>query len=260
MFPEFTVFSRQIPSYSVAVFVGAVLAVIYEKLREKKYPDLIRDSELIFIYAGLGAAVGAKLLYLLLEIPNIIAAFRIAEDPLAVVKAYFLGGFVFFGGFYGCIAAVWIYCRVTKLSLDRTLQLFLPMFPLIHGFGRIGCFLVGCCHGKEAPGSPLAVVFTNSPVAPNGIPLYPVQLVEAVIELFLFAVLAVLAAKNFSGLRLLVLYSGAYSAVRFLLEFFRGDEARGIWFGLSTSQYIALVTMVLAALLAVRYRRMQQKE
>lgn len=260
MFPEFTLFSHQIPSYGTAVLVGAVFAVIYEKLREKAYPDLVRDSELIFIWAGLGAAVGAKLLYLLIELPDIIYHLRVMDDPVTVAKAYLLGGFVFYGGFYGCIAAVWLYCRWAKISFDRTLQLFLPLFPLIHAFGRVGCFLVGCCYGAEAGDSPLAVVFTHSPAAPNGVPLYPVQLIEAVAEIGLFVLLAVLAAKNFSGIRMLALYSVLYSALRFVLEFYRGDAHRGIWFGLSTSQYIALLTAALAVILALWQRKKLQKE
>ncbi len=255
MFPEFTIFSYQIPSYGVAVLVGAVFAVIYEKLREKAFPELMRDTELIFIWAGLGAAAGAKLLYLLIELPDIIYYLRVMNDPVTVVKAYLLGGFVFYGGFFGCIAAVWFYCRWAKISFDRTMQLFLPLFPLVHAFGRVGCFLVGCCYGAEAGDFPLAVVFTHSPAAPNGVPLYPVQLVEAVAEIALFVLLAVLSVKGVSGVRMLGLYSVLYGGLRFVLEFFRGDAHRGLLWGFSTSQYIAVFTVILVAVTALWRRK-----
>ncbi len=139
------------------------------------------------------------------------------------------------------------------------MQLFFPMFPLIHAFGRIGCFCVGCCYGSEADGSHLSVTFIDSPVAPNGIPLYPVQLVEAGVEIGLFLILALFAAKKMSGNKLLALYCLLYGMVRFWVEFYRGDEYRGVWLGLSTSQHISLFTVCLGTWLLWRNGKSEKR-
>ena len=59
----------------------------------------------------------------------------------------------------------------------------LPLVPLVHGFGRAGCFLMGCCYGVP---SRFGIAFTCSPIAPNGVRLLPVQLIEAAGEGALF--------------------------------------------------------------------------
>lgn len=77
--------------------------------------------------------------------------------------------------------------------------------------------------------------------------MFPVQLVEAVCE---FAICAILVRMSVSGASrrepwmLVVAYILMYAPVRFVLEFFRGDAVRGVWFGLSTSQWLSLAACV----------------
>ena len=54
---------------------------------------------------------------------------------------------------------------------------------------------------------------------------------------------------------LLPLYLLLYSAFRFGDEFLRGDTVRGIWWGLSTSQWISIPLFLCAALLLFRWAR-----
>ncbi len=107
---------------------------------------------------------------------------------------------------------------------------------LFHIFGRIGCFLGGCCYGLP---SAWGVVYRYSPVAEaNGLVRFPVQLVEAAWNLVLFLLLAWLQRRG-SPICCPCIWSSIPPA-RFLLEFFRGDAYRGILLGLSTSQWISL--------------------
>ena len=69
----------------------------------------------------------------------------------------------------------WLYCRIKKLKFLEYFDLMMPSIALAQGFGRIGCFLAGCCYGKETSG-PLAVTFTNSDFAPNNVALIPTQI------------------------------------------------------------------------------------
>ena len=85
--------------------------------------------------------------------------------------------------------------------------------------------------------------------APNGEPLLPVRLIESGYNFLLFLLL--LIAERRMRLRWMVfpLYAAGYAVMRFTLEFFRGDDRmRGIFFGMSTSQWVSMG--ILLALIA----------
>ena len=112
---------------------------------------------------------------------------------------------------------------------------------------------VSCCYGK--PSEKWGVVFPHSQIAPADVPLLPVQLYEAAGAMLLFIALACMGAKRADGRKMLAVYLLAYSLLRFGLEFLRGDAYRGFVLGLSVSQAIALLSMVLAAVLLIRLRK-----
>jgi len=94
---------------------------------------------------------------------------------------------------------------------------------------------------------------------PLGVPLHPSQLYESLgTAILLVILLAVLKKRKFPG-QVAALYLIFYAILRFALEFFRGDVARGTVFGgvLSTSQFIALlvVFLTLAALPLIAKRK-----
>ncbi len=239
--------------YGVATMVGVLLAVLFFKIREKRCKEYSADIELSFLYGMIGAVVGAKLLYVITIFPNFVRDIpMLFSDPGLFINNYLLGGFVFYGGFYGCILGVFIYCKCAKVAFDVIAQVLLPVFPLIHGFGRIGCFCMGCCYGKEAGNCPIGVIFEHSDIAPNGVPLLPVQLFEATMEFVLFIFLVILSYKGCSGYKMLGIYSSIYAIGRFLLEFLRGDEYRGFFMEFSTSQIISIITLFFAILIFIR--------
>ena len=129
---------------------------------------------------------------------------------------------------------------------------------IVHGFGRIGCFMAGCCYGLPTD-SFLSVVFTN-PVCqaePLHTPLYPTQLVEAI---FIFSILALLVMlknrKQFDG-QLFLIYLMVYAVGRGILEMFRGDIDRGFLIEniLSNSQFISLIVISAALYFYIRLNR-----
>jgi phosphatidylglycerol:prolipoprotein diacylglycerol transferase len=129
---------------------------------------------------------------------------------------------------------------------------------IVHGFGRIGCFMSGCCHGKPTD-SFLSVVFTN-PVCqaePLNTPLHPTQLYESgFIFTLMVALLIIKRNKKFDG-QLFLIYLIAYSVGRNLLEFLRGDEARGYLIQdiLSHSQFISIIVIAVAIYFYVKFNR-----
>ncbi len=90
-------------------------------------------------------------------------------------------------------------------------------------------------------------------------PLHPSQLYESFAAFLIFLFLLWLAPrKRFHG-QVTLVYVALYSAVRFALEFLRGDPDRGAWLGgvVSTSQIIAVVLVLGVAVLLPRVRKTQ---
>jgi phosphatidylglycerol:prolipoprotein diacylglycerol transferase len=115
-------------------------------------------------------------------------------------------------------------------------------------FGRFGCFFAGCCYGSPCHTS-IGITFTDShSLAPLGVSLYPTQLFEAGGEFVNFLILFTLYRyRKFDG-QVFWAYPALYSILRFIVEFFRGDTARGVYFGgaISTSQIVSIVMFVVS--------------
>ena len=155
-------------------------------------------------------------------------------------------GFVVYGGIIGAVITLYLYCKVKKLDLLLYLDLMVPSVALAQAFGRGGCFLAGCCYGRETD-SCLGVVFTNSAYAPNGVKLLPTQLIMSAGDFLLMAILLWYSRKERIKGRTAMLYLILYSLGRFAVEFLRNDN-RGMVGILSTSQFIGILTAIAGAL------------
>ena len=149
---------------------------------------------------------------------------------------------MFFGGLLAAVpVGIW-YVKRHKLPVWKTADIMAPYIALGHAFGRLGCFFAGCCFGSPCDG-PVCITFTDPhSLAPLGVPLWPTQLMESGGEFLIFGLLLLIRnRKSFDG-QLFWLYPLLYSILRFIVEEFRGDTARGLYFGglASTSQIIAV--------------------
>ncbi|HCH67839.1 MAG TPA: hypothetical protein DEV98_04275 [Clostridiales bacterium] len=114
----------------------------------------------------------------------------------------------------------------------------------------------GCCYG--IPWKHGYVYHSTVGTTPIGMPLLPIQLIEAGTLLVLFAVQLFLFSHRHRTGRNTVFYFFAYPVVRFVLEFFRGDAERGKLLGLSTSQWgSVLIIGILMAVIIIRRHRSQ---
>lgn len=258
MFPYLEFFGRQLPSYGVLGVTGVVLGLILAVLRCKRL-DLDREyCAYLYVFGAIGAVVGAKLLYLLTVLPGVLQDFPLLwQDPMLFAERYLSGGLVFYGGLLGAIMGAALCAHFFSQRLRDYLPVFVPVFPLIHAIGRLGCFSVGCCYGVEAD---WGIAFVSSPVAPNGVKLIPTQLIEAAAELLICLLLLYYASRRQSPLRLLSLYFLVYAPVRFVLEFFRGDVARGFLWNMSTSQWISILFFLAGVVIWVRTVPTQDKK
>ena len=114
---------------------------------------------------------------------------------------------------------------------------------IIHSFGRMGCFLAGCCYGKETTG-PIFVEFTDdAAVAPINQHLHPTQLYSIALLLCILIIIIMFKRhQRFQG-QLFFIYIMLYALGRGVIEIFRGDIRRGFIIEnvLSHSQLISLV-------------------
>ncbi|SHH86312.1 phosphatidylglycerol:prolipoprotein diacylglycerol transferase [Sporobacter termitidis DSM 10068] len=227
-----------IHGYGLAIGVGVICAIFLAHWRAKKRglnTDVVITLALLALIFGF---VGAKLLFAVTALPDIL------RHPLLILTG---DGFVVYGGIIGGIAAALIYCRAKKISFLPYFDLLVPSVAVAQGFGRIGCFLAGCCYGRETS-APFGVTFRDSLYAPNGVALIPTQLISSAGDFLIAAVLLLYARQDRKRGRVGGLYIILYSAGRFAVEFLRSDP-RGSVGALSTSQFISIFTLILGLLL-----------
>lgn len=217
--------------YGLMIAIGILLAYSLAVYRAKKQA---LDDEPIFsilICAVFFGFLGAKLLYLITVLDDVL------KNPKQLLEI--ADGFVVYGGIISGIIAVLIYCKIKKLNLLAYLDLIMPSVALAQGFGRIGCFLAGCCYGVETHNA-FSVTFHNSAYAPNNVPLFPSQLVSSGLNFIHFIILSLIAKRTKKPGIVTAFYLIFYSIGRFGIEFFRGDLLRGSVGQLSTSQFISI--------------------
>lgn len=251
MFPSFYLLGIKISTYSLMVFLGFVAFLVtltvtikIEKIRRQTANRIIFISVLGFIVLALSALIFNSL-------------FHTIEKGVIVI-----GGITWLGGVIGAFPfMVFMLHKFVPKAKGNALYYFSLIVPGIvigHAFGRIGCFLGGCCYGGVTD-SVFGVVFPAGSAAAvqypaedgNSLPVWPTQLFEAVFELILFIVM--MAARRKIKKYNIEIYCIAYGVFRFLIEFLRGDDRGATGFFLSPSQIMSLILLIAATLL-ILYR------
>lgn len=131
---------------------------------------------------------------------------------------------------------VWLYLDIIAIGLG----VFLAA-------GRIGCLMVGCCHGRPAK---WGVRYTDAHAAAGfnrrlvGQRLVPVQAIESLFLLLVSSAATTIFLNGFHPGSAFVLCVVAYGSGRFGIEFLRGDTDRPIWWGYSEAQWISMVVVL----------------
>ncbi len=255
-----------IASYGFLFALGVLLAVLLcLRLAKKEGLDLAVFADFIF-FVMLLSLLGAKLWLL---VSNLGYYMKYPGE----IKYLLTSGGSFYGGLiFGAVFAIW-FIRRHHLSYRQLGDIASPALALGHFFGRLGCFAAGCCWGREAVHFPLAVTFTDLKAqaltgVPLYIPLYPTQLLEAMLNLgnFIFLI-ALYRKRKFSG-QVIAMYMMTYAVIRFVVEYFRGDLDRGYVFGsidrpwtsLSVPQLVSVIGVVIALLLLRGFKRKGEQE
>lgn len=275
-------------TYGVAIAVGFMVAIgtAHQQAVRTGF-DGRRVFDLAF-WILISSMLGSRILYMVVNWQTYYnrcfepaAEGLSAPDCVAVLRLW-EGGLVFYGGLLGAMIAGVIFLKKTKLNVWAHADMAGLGVPLGQFFGRLGCVAAGCCHGhyldshhplalhwpKDTAAYDVILKDTAVPAAEHDLFLHdgfvsahPTQLYESGAMLLVYILLLVLQKyKRFHG-QVFLAYVLGYAAVRFSVEFFRGDRIRGVYelvggVALSTSQIVALL-MFLGALGFGAYRLKQ---
>jgi len=228
-------------SYGAMIAVGvlAALALMQRRARHDGFPSEqgVYDYVFCVLFSGF---LGARILYVIQNWDGYV------REPWRVL-AFWEGGLVFYGGLITSFAAVWLFARRRGDNVLRIFDFLLPHVALVHAFGRLGCFLNGCCYGKFSE-LPWAVQFPETPH-----PVHPTQLYEAGFNFLLFLFLTRrYQGKHGSG-EIMALYFMFYAAARFVIEFWRADNPVILVF--TWNQWLGLFIMVVSGACLFRMRQ-----
>ncbi len=235
MFPIlFRLGSLNIYAYGIFIAIGFIFG-FFLALRRSRIEGIPAERIIdLFFLVVISAIIGSRALFILINFND----YR--HQPLQIFSLW-EGGLVFYGGLILATGVSLVYMWRTRHPVWKMADLFSPSIALGLFFGRIGCFLAGCCYGKETS-LPWAVTFTDPvSLARLNVSLHPTQLYEALGSLFLFLFLIWKRKhKTFEG-QIFWLFLLLYSVLRFFIEFLR-DDPRGFFFGelVSTSQGIGI--------------------
>jgi prolipoprotein diacylglyceryltransferase len=220
----FTAGGVPVQSYPFFVTLGfvAAIALYYVNVRRKTVGS---NGLYIALAAAIGGIIGAKIPIWIVSLPEILAH---PGNPDVL-----LSGRTIVGGLIG--GALAVYLTKKRLHITQRLGNYLvPSLCVGIFFGRIGCFLAGCCYGV-ATSLPWGVDFGDH-IARN-----PTQLYEALFVLALLVYAQVMKDRLEPG-ELFRRFMIVYFSWRFLIEFIRVNPVAA--FGLTYYQFVALGVVI----------------
>ncbi|MDR2436718.1 MAG: prolipoprotein diacylglyceryl transferase [Endomicrobium sp.] len=248
----FSIGKLTVYSYGFFVALGFFVASIYlsNKIKKSKEKLLSQDEFYsFFVYEMIFVLIGLRLFYVLTNLQEF------TTTPFDVFKVW-QGGLTYYGGFISGLIFLIIYAKKKHLPLLKLLDFFGPSLPLGHAIGRIGCFLAGCCYGKET-NVPWSVVFTDkNSSAVLGVHVHPTQLYESFGNFLIFIFLHFYSKKNPQKGQVIAVYFISYAILRFIVEFFRNDPDRGSqYFGLSISQIVSICLFIIGVFIVCKNKK-----
>ncbi len=235
-----------IPTFALMVTCGILAMILCLLYQLRKANDPIAEQNYILpklAVAGLLAILSAGIFDFLVKLPQM--------DTLRPQ------GISFYGGLIGGAGVLYFLCRISRGESEYSIKKWFDVLtiPLIlfHIFGRMGCFLGGCCYGKYTD-SCLGVYFPDQPayqIFHHGLKCYPTQLFEICL-LIMILVLICFRKNKFRD------YLALYAIGRFAIEFFRGDNRGNIFLLLSPAQWTSILLLI-AIIACGIYKHQKQK-
>jgi phosphatidylglycerol:prolipoprotein diacylglycerol transferase len=233
-----------IHTYGLLLAAAFILGIWIVSRNAKKQgidSDSIWNLGLIVIFSAL---LGSKILLLLSDFHYYSGNFR---------EIFSLSTLRSSGVYYGSVllalgSAAWFISR-KHLPARVLADAAAPGIAAGQAIAKLGCLTAGCCYGKPTD-LPWGIKFTSKYAydnvgVPLNIPLHPTQIYECIGALVLFVFLTWRLSKRHVAGQIILEYLALYSLLRFVVEFFRGDERGFVLYGLlSTSQLVAVLTLL----------------
>lgn len=240
----------EVHSYGLFIAFGLLLGIVLAVRRGRTVGIETGATLDLTFYAAVFGMLGARLLYVLTHTSQYVRLCAGTGEPRSygqwlsdctAALRIWQGGLVFLGGAVLSAGATLLVARRKGLGLGLVADVLAPSVSVAHIFGRLGCFMVGCCFGKPWSGGvhfpPDSVAFSELSAkgtlladASRTYGLHPTQLYEAAGELVVFLVLLGIWRRRKVPGTVALAYAFGYGLLRFLVEIFRGDESRGFLF------------------------------
>lgn len=246
-------------NYEGMYFFSAILVgiIFLTYLAKKENIDVEKMYEALFI-SLITALITGRLFSFIFWAPK-----EFFSNPLIFFN-FFSGGITVTGGVLGGLIAGSIYAIVKKLNFFYHIKIFVPSILIGQTIGRFGCFLNGDASGKATglahygllyhPNSvAYANQFTNNSYPLVGSLLHPTQLYEIFGNIILLVFILATRNNDWITKRRIVWYAMGYSAIRFIVEFFRTDSNRFKWFPVLTTGQIITIGGFLIGILILIY-------
>mgnify|MGYP004445025491 CR=1 FL=1 len=227
------------------------------------YPYLLGDSYVVMLILGVIAAIVVAVLYMKFRIK--LGSVEIIDICLCTIVAVIAGvifailfenfyewiqkgkvvwtwGMTFIGGLFGGVVGFLLMYYLFYVKRHQAITGYILIgapacITIAHAIGRIGCFLEGCCYGKETD-SWIGIVFPYGMGA--GVKRIPTQLIESIFLFILSDIFIYLIFKTKFKYTLPV-YLMVYGVFRFIIEFYRDDNRGQLENFLSPSQIWCIV-------------------
>ena len=226
--------------YTVFLGIAVVAAIVVLRICADKMKLGARLQNFIMISAVVSVIVGYYSAVFFQALYNIkdLGEFKISSDTGATFYGGLIGGALCFTLVFFLAGRIWYKdAKLHTVNFFKTTNIAAASISVAHAFGRIGCLMAGCCHGKVTD------AWYGIYMETVGERVVPIQLFEAI---FLFLLFAFFLWRIFNNkIYNLPIYMGAYGIWRFIIEEFR-DDYRGSTLvdGVTPSQLIALLMLV----------------
>ena len=239
--------------YSFGAFMAlAALSaawVVHAELKRRGYNTELAST--IVFAAAIGGLLGARLLFIIEEWDNFLAA------PVNYILTG--AGFTWYGGFLGGVIAVSWVIKKHKIPWLVGADIAAPALALAYGVGRIGCHVAGDGDWGKITDVPWGVAYTRAIIGwadpntgipyPPGVRVHPTPIYEFIEGVIVFGILWSLRKRNYTPGTIAWLYLILGGIARFVVEFWRINPS--LAFGLSEAQWFSLILIILGFILLV---------
>jgi len=230
--------------YAIWVVIGILAGYRLFKKRAMRIGVSEKDAFNLVLLLFWTGVFGARVYYVIWKWTD-----EFSSHPLEIILINH-GGLVFFGGFLTASLALITWARFKQCPLLLLADALAAPLALGHAFGRVGCFMGGCCYGRECH-FPWAVQL-DSPAEIVALPVHPTQLYESMGLFYIVVSLLVIEMISRYPGQVAGSYALLYSVLRFVVEFFRGDVPHHLFGHFTTAQAICVLLFITAWLFSSR--------